>query len=160
MGSAWEMIRLRSPLRPLLRDNTPAIFNGTLLGFLFGDKVFKYAGNLGVSSTASPTWPCIVHFEYTLREKVFKNIREYHLSLAQSINATITEQVFTSQLSTLVALMTQAACKGDKGGARGVQHQEGSSASGFKPARARTGSRFMRFCVHPDYGNDWFSLWA
>ena len=52
MGSAWEMIRLRSPVRSLLRDNTPAIFNGTLLGFLFGDKVFKYAGNLGVSSTA------------------------------------------------------------------------------------------------------------
>ena len=86
MGSAWEMIRLRSPSRPLLRDYTPAIFNETLLGFLFGDKVFKYTVNLGVSSTAPPTWPFYpVHFEYTLHEKVFNNVREYHLSLAQSI---------------------------------------------------------------------------
>ena len=99
MGSAWEMIRLRSPSRPLLRDYTPAIFNKTLLGFLCGDKVYKYAGDLSVSSTASPTWPFIVHLEYTLREKVFKNIREYHLSLVQSINATINDQVFTSQVS-------------------------------------------------------------
>ena len=105
MGSAWEMIRLRAPSRPLLLDYTPAIFNETLLGFLFGDKVFKYSGNLCVSSIASSTWPFIVHFEYTLREKVFKNIRENHLSLAQSINATITDQVFISQLSTLIALM-------------------------------------------------------
>ena len=25
-------------------------------------------------------------------------------------------------------------------------------------ASARKGSRSLRFCVHPDYGNDWFSL--
>ena len=40
MGNAWELIRLRLPSRPLLRDYSPAIFNETLLNFLFGDKVF------------------------------------------------------------------------------------------------------------------------
>ena len=94
MGSAWEMIRLRSPSRPLLRDYSPAIFNETLLNFLFGDKVYKYTVNLGVSSTAPPTWPFFLHFEYSLREKVFKNVREHHLSLTQAIWATITDQVF------------------------------------------------------------------
>ena len=70
MGRAWEMVRLRSPTLPLLRDYTPAIFNETLLGFLFGDKVFNYAGYLGVSFTAPLAWPFIVHFEYIVREKV------------------------------------------------------------------------------------------
>ena len=95
MGNAWEMIRLRSPSRPLLRDFTPAIFNGTLLNFLFEDKVYKYTVNLGVSSTAPPTWPFSLHFENTLREKVFKNVREQYLSLSQAIWATITDQVFS-----------------------------------------------------------------
>ena len=144
MGSAWEMIRLRSPSHPLLCDYTPAIFNETLLGFLFGDKLFKDAGILGVSSTASSTWPFIVHLEYTLREKVFKNIREYHLSLAQLISATITDQVFTSQISTLFVLMAQAARKDDKGGARGVQHQEGSSANGFNAGECQKGVPFFK----------------
>ena len=83
-----------SPTRPLLRDYTLAIFDETLLGFLFGDKVLNYAGYLSVSSKAPPTWPFSVHFEYTVREKVFKDIREYHLSLTYSINATISDLVF------------------------------------------------------------------
>ena len=144
MGSAWEMIRLRLPSLPLLSDYTPAIFNETLLGFLFGDKLFKGAGILGVSSTASSTWPFIVHLEHTLREKVFKNIREFLLSLAQSISATITDQVFTSHVSTFFASMTQAARKGDKGGARGVQLQEGSSASGFNAGECQKGVPFYK----------------
>ena len=94
MGRAWEMIRLRSPTRPLLRDYTPAIFNETLLGFLFGDNVFDHAGFLGVSSSAPPTWPFVIHFEYIVREKVFKDIRGHHLSLAQSINAAISDLVY------------------------------------------------------------------
>ena len=72
----------------------PAIFNETLLGLLFGDKVYKYTVNLGVSSTAPPTWLFFLHFEYTLREKVFVSVREYRLSLAQAIRATISDQLF------------------------------------------------------------------
>ena len=94
MGNAWEMIRLRTPSRPLPRDFTPAIFNETLLGFLFGDKVYKYRVNFSASSSAPPTSPFFLHFEYTVREKVFMNVREYHLSVAQAIRATITDQVF------------------------------------------------------------------
>ena len=100
-------------------------FNETLLGFLFGDKWFKDAGILGVSSTASSTWPSIVHLKYTMREKFFKNIREYHLSLAQAINATVTDQVFTSRIATLFALMTQAAHKGDRGKQVGFSVKKG-----------------------------------
>ena len=44
-----------------------------------------------------------------------------------------------------------------------VEPKVGSCRKGLAPvvltqARARTGSRFMRCCVRPDYGNDWFSL--